>query len=94
MAAGQRGVDHAVGYATACSARSTADATGAVHARVAIPADAPLGFSVLAVNGSTAAGVPQEIVTALSVVGDAPTRRAGSGRGPRCSLLARDRDAC
>jgi hypothetical protein len=49
-------------------ARASADAKGAVHAQVAIPADAPLGFDILAVNGATAAGVPQEIVTGLTVV--------------------------
>ena len=49
-------------------ARATADAKGAVHTQVSIPATAPIGFDVLAVNGSTTAGVPQEIVTGLSVV--------------------------
>ena len=55
-------------------AHSTADASGDVHARVEIPADAHPGFTVLSVSGSTAAGVPQEIVTALSVIGEAPVR--------------------
>ena len=57
-------------------ARATADATGAVHTQVAIPAAAPIGFDVLAVNGATVTGVPQEIVTGLSVVrGGPPPRR-------------------
>ena len=57
-------------------ARATADARGAVHTQVSIPAVAPIGFDVLAVNGSTAAGVPQEIVTGLSVVRtNHPSRR-------------------
>jgi hypothetical protein len=39
-----------------------------------VPAEAPVGFGVLSVNGSTPGGVPQEIVTALTVgsVGHAP----------------------
>jgi hypothetical protein len=49
-------------------ARATADARGAVHAQVSIPAVAPIGFDVLAVNGATVTGVPQEIVTGLSVI--------------------------
>ena len=57
-------------------ARATADATGAVHAQVSIPPVAPIGFDVLAVNGNTVTGVPQEIVTGLSVItsGHAPRR--------------------
>ena len=48
--------------------RATADATGAVHAQISIPTSAREGFRVLSVNGSTPAGVPQEIVTSLSIV--------------------------
>jgi len=57
-------------------ARATADALGAVHAQVSIPVVAPIGFDVIAVSGSTVTGVPQEIVTGLSVVksGHAPRR--------------------
>lgn len=57
-------------------ARATADADGAVHAQVSVPAVAPIGFDVLAVSGSTVTGVPQEIVTGLSVIksGHAPRR--------------------
>jgi hypothetical protein len=49
-------------------ARTTADAAGAVHAEVLIPARAP-ELASLAVVGSAASGVPQQIVTNLTVVG-------------------------
>ena len=47
---------------------ATADAGGAVRAQVSIPAGAPVGCDVLAVSGSTTNGVPQEIVTGLSII--------------------------
>jgi len=49
-------------------ARATADASGVVHTDVSIPASAPR-FASLAVIGSAASGVPQQIVTNLTVVG-------------------------
>jgi len=55
-------------------ARATADNAGAVHARVAIPADAARKTDVLSVTGTASSGVPQQIVTALSVHADAPVR--------------------
>jgi hypothetical protein len=48
--------------------RAIADASGGVHARVLIPDDAPR-FATLAVIGSAATGVPQQITTNLVVVG-------------------------
>jgi len=55
-------------------ARLTADATGAVHARVTIPADVTLDGTVLSAIGTAASGVPQQIVTPLAVhrLGHAP----------------------
>jgi hypothetical protein len=47
-----------------------ADAGGRVRADVRIPRDAPSGFGVLSVTGAGATGVPQQIVTGLSVVSD------------------------
>ena len=47
--------------------RATADATGAAHLAVAIPADAPQGRDVLSVTGTTPGGIPQQITTVLSV---------------------------
>jgi len=47
--------------------RATADASGAIRTAISIPSEAPVGFGVLSVNGLTPGGVPQEIVTALSV---------------------------
>ena len=47
-------------------ARVAADATGSVHARVTIPADAA-DANVLSVTGTAASGVPQQIVTSLAV---------------------------
>ena len=55
---------------------ATADSAGAIHAAISIPAEAPVGFGVLSVNGSTPGGVPQEIVTAL--IGRQPRTGPGS----------------
>ena len=49
-------------------ARTTADAVGAVHAEVLVPARAPQ-FATLAVAGAASSGVPQQIVTNLTVAG-------------------------
>jgi hypothetical protein len=61
--------------------RTTADEHGAVHARVVIPSDESPRFDVLSVTGAAASGVPQEIVTGLSVVAErrvhSPTRPWG-----------------
>jgi hypothetical protein len=56
-------------------ARVAADATGSVRARVTIPVDARLDLNVLSVTGTAASGVPQQIVTPLTVhrIGHAPT---------------------
>jgi hypothetical protein len=56
-------------------ARVAADATGSVRARVIIPADVRLDLNVLSVTGTAASGVPQQIVTLLTVhrIGHAPT---------------------
>jgi hypothetical protein len=55
-------------------ARAAADASGSVRVRVTIPADAVLGTNVVAVTGTTASGVPQQIVAELTVrrIGPAP----------------------
>lgn len=52
--------------------RTTADEQGVVHARVVIPSDESPRFDLLSVTGAAASGVPQEIVTGLSVVADRP----------------------
>ncbi|MGO9873051.1 MAG: hypothetical protein ACLPVY_04555 [Acidimicrobiia bacterium] len=58
-------------------AHASSDATGAVHVRVAIPADAALGRQVLSVVGSTAGGFPQQITSVIVVAGSArPSRPA------------------
>ena len=48
--------------------RETADASGAIRARIAIPDRAPR-FASLAVIGTAASGVPQQITTNLVVAG-------------------------
>jgi hypothetical protein len=55
-------------------AHVAADARGVVHARVIVPSDVTLDFNTLSVTGSAASGVPQQIVTALTVrrIGPAP----------------------
>ena len=55
-------------------AHVAADAHGAVHARVTVPADVTLDVNVLSVTGTAASGVPQQIVTSLTVhrIGHAP----------------------
>ncbi|MDQ1508243.1 MAG: hypothetical protein QOG50_87 [Actinomycetota bacterium] len=55
-------------------ARVAADARGAVHARVIVPSDVTLDFNTLSVTGTALSGVPQQIVTALTVrrIGPAP----------------------
>jgi hypothetical protein len=50
-------------------AHATSDATGAVHLRVAIPADAAPGTQVLSAVGATPGGFPQQITSVLSVAG-------------------------
>jgi len=55
-------------------ARVAADATGAVRARVTVPADVTLDVNTLSVTGTAASGVPQQVVTPLAVhrIGHAP----------------------
>ena len=50
--------------------RVHADAGGKVRTDVRIPPDARAGFGALTVTGASASGVPQQIVTGLSVVAD------------------------
>jgi hypothetical protein len=59
--------------------RVDADADGRVRAEVVIPTDADAGFGVLSVTGASASGVPQQMVTGLSVVAD----HAPSSSSPR-----------
>ncbi len=59
-------------------AHATSDSTGAVHLRVAIPADAAPGTQVLSAVGATTGGFPQQITSVLAIGGGAkapaPTR--------------------
>jgi len=61
--------------------RTTADVRGKVKAHIEVPDGAPLGFDLLTVTGTAASGVPQQIVTNITVVVDhpapAPTRPWG-----------------
>jgi hypothetical protein len=57
-------------------ARVAADASGAVHARVVVPSDVSLDVNTLSVTGTAASGVPQQIVTGLTV------HRIGPGPAP------------
>jgi hypothetical protein len=50
--------------------RVRADASGGVRADVHIPPDANAGNGSLTVTGASASGVPQQLVTGLSVVAD------------------------
>jgi hypothetical protein len=50
--------------------RVRADAGGLVRTEVRMPPDAHAGFGVLTVTGASASGVPQQMVTGLSVVVD------------------------
>ncbi len=53
-----------------------ADASGAVHAEVRIPADVRPGDGLLSVTGASADGIPQQIVTQLAIVADNPHHRS------------------
>jgi hypothetical protein len=64
----------AISLAGADLRRARADTTGAIRAEVRVPADAQSGFGLLAVTGASATGVPQQVVTGLSVVADHPQR--------------------
>ena len=70
-----------IAIATHDLTRATADAHGNVEARVMVPDDAPRGLDVLTVTGEAASGVPQQIVTGVTVVVDhcapAPSRPWG-----------------
>ena len=70
-----------IAIATHDLTRATADAHGKVTAHVAVPEDAPRGLDLLTVTGSAASGVPQQIVTGVTVVVDhrapAPSRPWG-----------------
>jgi hypothetical protein len=61
-----------IAIATHDLTRATADAHGKVKARIVVPDDAPRGLDVLTVTGSAATGVPQQIVTGVTVVVDHP----------------------
>jgi hypothetical protein len=52
--------------------RTTADAHGKVKARIMVPDDTALGFDLLTVTGTATSGVPQQIVTNITVVVDRP----------------------
>ncbi len=82
--AGQR-VTVAIGQAQDTLARVAANADGAVHARVTIPADVTLDINVLSVTGTSSTGIPQVIVTPLSVhrLGKAPAPTRPWGVDPR-----------
>lgn len=69
-----RDVTIAIGGTQDRLARVAADAAGAVHARVTVPADVTLDVNLLSVTGTSANGIPQVIVTSLTVhrLGDAP----------------------
>jgi hypothetical protein len=56
--------------------RARADANGAVQTEVMIPSTVAAGSEWLSVTGTSARGVPQQIVTELSVVGTDPPRSA------------------
>jgi hypothetical protein len=47
--------------------RVDADASGSVHTHVSVPVDATLDTGVLSVTGTAASGVPQQIVTGLTI---------------------------
>jgi hypothetical protein len=47
--------------------RTVANASGNVRVRVTVPSRVELDLNVLSVNGTAASGVPQQVVTALSV---------------------------
>ena len=52
--------------------RATADAHSKVEAHIVVPDDTALGFDLLTVTGTAASGVPQQIVTNITVVVDHP----------------------
>ena len=70
-----------IAIATEDLLRTTADAHGKVTAHIVVPNDAALGFDLLTVTGTASSGVPQQIVTNITVVVDrpapAPTRPWG-----------------
>jgi hypothetical protein len=68
------GTEVVIGLAGAELRRVHADGAGRVHTDVRIPSDARAGFVVLTVTGASASGVPQQLVTGLSVVADHPPR--------------------
>jgi hypothetical protein len=61
-----------IAIATHDLTRATADAHGKVKAHIVVPDDAALGFDLLTVTGTAASGVPQQIVTNITVVVDRP----------------------
>jgi hypothetical protein len=64
------GTDVAIALGGTELRRVVADADGRVRTDVRIPPDARAGFGVLSVTGASATGVPQQMVTGLSVVAD------------------------
>jgi len=74
--AGGHEVTIALSGAKRTLARVAADASGVVHARVIVPSDVALDLNTLSVTGTAASGVPQQIVTGLTV------HRIGPGRAP------------
>ena len=68
--------------------RTTADDHGVVRAHLTIPGDARPGVDLLSVTGRAASGVPQQIVTGVSVVVDRPARRSERPWGIVLALAA------
>jgi hypothetical protein len=61
-----------IAIATKDLLRTTADAHGKVKGHIVVPDDAALGFDLLTVTGTAASGVPQQIVTNITIVVDRP----------------------
>ena len=61
-----------IAIATKDLLRTTADAHGKVKGHIVVPDDAALGFDLLTVTGTASSGVPQQIVTNITVVVDRP----------------------
>lgn len=68
--------------------RTTADGHGKVEARIVLPEDTARGFDLLTVTGSAASGVPQQIVTYITVVVDHPAPAPARPWGVVFALIA------
>ena len=71
-----------------------ADASGSVHTRVEVPADAKLRTDVLSVTGTASSGVPQQIVTAAHRSQCEPRARHRCARGHSPSRSPRSPASC